>query len=237
MIKFKIDGRTVEGKEGSTVLENAQALFIDIPTLCYHPELSPFGACRLCTVDVKTNAAWHLTAACETPIEENMEVVTNSERVEEARKLAAALLYRRYPKTKAIVDIANKLGVTDDEVPPKDDERECILCGLCVRTCREIVGVQALTIHDRGLGRELEQAKIDFKADACIGCGSCAYVCPTSFVKMEDYGNKRVIWNKAFTMAACSVCGRYFVPEEQLEFIAKKTKTPLQDLLICTSCR
>jgi bidirectional [NiFe] hydrogenase diaphorase subunit len=235
MIKFKIDGRTVEAKEGSTILEIARALFVDIPTLCYHPELSSFGACRLCTVDVKRNGEWKLVASCDVPIESGIEVVTNSEKVKEARKLAAELLYRRYPNTKAVADIANRLGVAVKNIDK--DANECIVCGLCVRVCREIVGVNALRLNDRGLGRGVEEASVAFDSDACIGCGSCAYVCPTSFVKMEEIGDKRIIWGKAFKVASCSVCGRVFAPVEQLEAISKKTGVSLKELLVCTSCR
>ena len=69
MVTIVIDGRKVKAREDSTILENAQELNIPIPTLCYHKDLSPFGACRLCTVEVKTNGKWQLAASCTTPVE------------------------------------------------------------------------------------------------------------------------------------------------------------------------
>jgi len=235
MVKFTIDGRKVEGKEGSVILQNARALSIEIPTLCYHDEVSPFGACRLCTVEVKTNGKWQLAASCSTEIAPGMEIKTNSDRVQASRKLAAELLYYKYPQTKPVYEIARKLGVAVSE--GEAEGRDCVLCGLCTRTCREVVGVSALTFKDRGLGRDADTPKIEFVAESCIGCGSCAYICPTGFVKMETTGDKRMIWDKVFKMATCNVCGRHFAPLDQLAFISKKTGVPLEQLMTCVSCR
>jgi ferredoxin len=99
------------------------------------------------------------------------------------------------------------------------------------------VGVDALKFVDRGLGRNVAEPKIEFVADACIGCGSCAYVCPTGFVKMEASGDRRMIWDKSFKMVACGKCGRYFAPEDQLKWISKKTGVSMSVLTVCTSCK
>jgi bidirectional [NiFe] hydrogenase diaphorase subunit len=237
MIDITIDGRKVKAKEGSTVLQNMQDLKIDVPTLCFHKDLIPFGACRLCTVEVKTNGKWQLATSCNTAVSPEMEVRTGSPKVKESRKFAAELLYYRYPTTKAVLDVAGKLGVGVS--PAAVEGNECILCGLCTRTCHEIVGVDALKFQDRGLGRDVEEPKIEYLPTACIGCGSCAFICPTGFVKMETTGKgkKRKIWGKEFKMAACQVCGRYFAPLDQLKWISKTTRTPLKKLMTCVSCK
>jgi bidirectional [NiFe] hydrogenase diaphorase subunit len=235
MVTIVIDGHKVKAKESSTILENTQELNIDIPTLCYHKDLSSFGACRLCVVEVKTNGKWQLATSCNTPVEEGMEIRTDSDLVQESRKLTAELLYFRYPTTEAVREIARKLEVQTRE--EKGEGHDCILCGLCVRTCREIVGVNALTFQDRGLNRNIEEPKIEFDPNACIGCGSCAYVCPTGYVKMEAVDNKRIIWDKVFKMTACKVCGRLFAPEDQLRYISRITGVPFSELTTCTSCR
>jgi bidirectional [NiFe] hydrogenase diaphorase subunit len=235
MVNMTIDGKSVQAKEGAGVLQKIRDLRIDMPTLCYHPELTAFGACRLCTVEVKANGNWKLAAACELPVGQGMEVKTASVKAVEARKLAAELLYFQYPTTAAVRDIAQKLGVA--VTPAEGEGHDCILCGLCTRTCRDVVGVSALTFADRGLGRDLDAPKIAFTADRCIGCGSCAYVCPTGYVKMEGLDDKRMIWNKVFKMAACNSCGRYFAPVEQLEYISRTTGTPMAVLSTCVSCR
>jgi len=235
MVNIIVDGRKIKAKKGSTILENAEELNIEIPTLCYHKELSSFGACRLCTVEVKTNGKWQLAASCNTPVENGMEIRTNSDKVQESRKLAAELLYYKYPTTEAVREIARKWGVQTPE--EKGEGHDCILCGLCVRTCREIVGVSALTFQDRGLGRNIDEPKIEFNPNACIGCGACAYVCPTGYVQMESVDDRRIIWDKVFKMIACSVCGRFFAPEDQLKYISKVTNVPFDKLTTCTDCR
>jgi NADH dehydrogenase/NADH:ubiquinone oxidoreductase subunit G len=234
-VNIIIDGQKVKAEKGATLLESARNLKIDIPTLCYHKDLSPFGACRLCMVEVKSNGKWKLTTSCTTPAEEGMEIKTTSEKVKESRKFAAAMLYYKYPGDRTVREIARKLGIAADH--GKESTDECVLCGLCVRACREIVEVSALNFEDRGLDRNVEEPKIEFNPSACIGCGSCAFVCPTAYVKMADTGKTRTIWNKVFKMAKCQVCGRSFAPEEQLEYISKKTGVPMSKLLVCTSCR
>lgn len=236
MVDIKIDGQNIQARDGETVLEVARRLKIDIPTLCYHEEVSPFGACRLCVVEVKAGRTWCLVPSCQTVVEKGMEVDTTSDKVMEGRRLAAELLYYRYPTTRVVRDMAAKLGVTMWKQGPADG-RDCVLCGLCVRACREIVGANALTFMDRGLNRDLEEPEIGFDADRCIGCGSCAFICPTGFVQMESVNSKRIIWGKVFHMAQCKSCKRYFAPVEQLEFISRTTGVPLDNLMVCTSCR
>jgi len=235
MVNIVINGRKVRAKDGSTILENARDLKLDIPTLCHHDDLSPFGACRLCTVEVKANGKWQIATSCDTAVENGMEIRTNSSKALESRKMAAELLYYKYPETEVVREIAEKLGV--DVFEEKGEEHDCILCGLCVRACREIVGVSALTFQDRGLGRDLEEPQIEFDPNACIGCGACAYVCPTGYVKMESEDDKIIIWNKVFKMTPCKVCGRYFAPEDQLKYISKTTGVPFSNLTTCVSCR
>jgi bidirectional [NiFe] hydrogenase diaphorase subunit len=235
MVTLKIDGRKVKAQEGSTILENARKLNIDIPTLCYHEDLSPFGACRLCMVEVKINGTWQIAASCDTTVDNGMEVRTGSEAVRESRKASAKLLYYKYPETDAVREIAQELGV--DVPDEKAEGHDCILCGLCVRGCREIVGVSALTFQDRGRDREIEEARIEFDPNLCIGCGSCAYICPTGYVKMESEEDKRIIWNKVFRMVPCPVCGRYFAPEDQLKYISRETGVPFKELAVCVDCR
>jgi len=235
MVNIVINGRKVRTKDGSTILENARDLKLDIPTLCHHDDLSPFGACRLCTVEVKVNGKWQLASSCDAAVEKGMEIRTNSSKALESRKMAAELLYYKYPETEAVREIAEKLGV--DVFEEKGEENDCILCGLCVRACKEIVGVSALTFQDRGLGRDLEEPQIEFDPNACIGCGSCAYVCPTGYVKMESEDDKIIIWNKVFKMTPCKVCGRFFAPEDQLKYISKTTGVSFSNLTTCVSCR
>ncbi|MDA8126631.1 MAG: 4Fe-4S dicluster domain-containing protein, partial [Deltaproteobacteria bacterium] len=115
---------------------------------------------------------------------------------------------------------------------------KCVLCRMCVRTCEKIVGVSAIGFSYRGAEKNVGTP---FKEDSanCIGCGACAYVCPTGHIEMETTasGDSRTIWGRTFKMKACKVCGRYFAPEDQLTYISCQTGVPADDLAVCISCR
>jgi len=235
MIELTIDNQKVEVEEGTTILEAASKLNITIPTLCHHENLSPFGACRLCTVEIISDGASGLTTACTYPVEQGIEVRTNSEKALEARKLAAQLLLAKCPSSKEIQDIAKGLGVERLKVEVK--EEECILCGLCVRACQEIVGLGVIRFIDRGVNRDVEEPFIEASPDICIGCGTCFYVCPTGYIKMAEAGGKRTIWGREFELKKCKVCGNYWAPEAQLEYIREKLDLPQDFFDVCPNCK
>ena len=237
MIRIQIDGQSVEAKKGTTILSVAGKLHIPIPTLCFHESLSPFGACRLCTVEVKRGKKWELTTSCNTEIGPGMLVRTDSPEIRKSRKMAAELLYFKYPGTKLIRDTAEKHGVKVEK--SKEDAHDCILCGMCVRTCQEVVEVNALRFEDRGPDHPGEPPRIGYIGESCICCGACAFVCPTGYIRMEPYGdeNRRVIWERVFEMAACRICGRRFAPLAQLAYLSRKAGQPLAQFMTCISCR
>lgn len=236
MIRIHIDGQTVEAKERTTILSQAEKLRIQIPTLCYHENLSPFGSCRLCTVEVKRGRKWELTTSCNTEIASEMEIRTLSPEIRKSRKMAAELLYFKYPGTKLIRDMAEKFGVK--VAKSKEDTRDCILCGMCVRACQEVVAVNALRFEDRGPDHPGELPRIGYIGDSCICCGSCAFVCPTGFIQVETVGqDRRMIWERVFEMAPCRVCGRRFAPLAQLKYISAKSDLPLSQVMTCITCR
>jgi bidirectional [NiFe] hydrogenase diaphorase subunit len=240
MVKLTIDGRQLEAKEGAMVLDIARAHNIYIPTLCAHESVSPYGACRLCMVEITTK--WgqkRMVTSCLYPVEEGLDVKTNTEKVSNHRKMLMQLLMARCPESDVVQNLAKKLGVESTPFTLEDNHK-CILCGLCTRTCAEVVGVSAISFVGRGVEREMGIPFLDNK-DACIACGSCAYICPTGAITIEDKGATRYIhqpWNDMkFKMVKCKVCGNYWAPEKQIEYMAKKSNQPLSYFDKCVDCR
>jgi len=187
MIRVVIDGREIEVERDTTILEAAEKLNIPIPTLCYHKALEPYGACRLCTVEVVHRGRSRLVTACNYPIRDEIEVFTASEKVLKGRRMIVELLLARCPEVPLLQRLAAELGIEKPRFPLKEDN--CILCGLCVRVCQELVGVSAISFVGRGVEREVSTPFYKISED-CIACGACAFVCPTGAIKLEDITDK-----------------------------------------------
>ncbi|MCF8080871.1 MAG: (2Fe-2S)-binding protein, partial [Desulfobacterales bacterium] len=170
-IRITIDGTDFEADPESTVLEVARDNGIDIPTLCYHPALKPSGSCRLCAVEVAGRASGKPTAmlSCILKARDGMVVRTGGEIVMKARSRAFKNLLKMAPQAQRIIDMAESYGV--DPGPPPDG---CIRCRLCIRVCKEIVGIGALKMEKR----EGQNFVVPIEG-RCIGCGTCANICPT----------------------------------------------------------
>jgi NADH-quinone oxidoreductase subunit G len=195
-----IDGRVVPINGERNLLELVRKAGIDLPTFCYHSDLSVYGACRLCLVDVEGRG---IQGACSTPAEAGMKVLTQTGEIREIRKIAIELLLANHdqqcptcPKSSAcqLQDIARKLGIRKVRFKPVHqpedvdfssvslirDPNKCVLCGDCVRYCSEIQGIGAIDFAYRGqdaavlpaFGRGLGEGE-------CVNCGQCAAVCPT----------------------------------------------------------
>ncbi len=241
MVTINIDNQKLEAKEGQTILEVARENEIYIPTLCHNENLAPYGACRLCSVEISKGGRSRIVASCLYPVEEGLEVKTNSPRVVTNRKMIMELLLSRCSQNEAIKKLALEMGIKQPSFKSEYLEHEdCILCALCARACEQIVGRSAISLVNRGVNRELATPFLEPSAD-CIGCGSCAYVCPTGAIKMEDKGNTRVVyarkWKTEFKLKKCKVCGNYWAPEEQLEYIRGKLNLPPDFFDVCPNCR
>ena len=182
MISLVVDGTPVQVEPGATVLEAARKAGADVPTLCYREGCGPGEACRICTVEVTQGGRTRLQASCALPAAEGMEVKTATERVLRGRRMLAELLLARSPGVKAVQDLARSLGVESSRFPAKNED--CILCGLCVRACSEIMGVGAIGFTGRGVERKVEPP-FGGRAEACRACGACTFVCPTGKMQME----------------------------------------------------
>lgn len=188
MINITINDKKLQVQEGKTILEAASEAGIKIPTLCYHKELTPYGSCRLCLVEIVSGAKPGLQTACLCEAKEGMVVKTDTEKVIATRKIIFELLLARSPESEKIKKLAAEYGVTKTRINLKN-KGVCVLCGLCVRVCAEITGRQAISFSHRGQKRVV-RTPFDKTSDVCIGCGACAYLCPTGAIKIEEADNK-----------------------------------------------
>jgi len=200
-ITLTINGRQLIGRDGMTILEVAQENGIDIPTLCYRPELPPIGACRICVVEVEGSKT--LVGSCHTPVTQGMVVYTHSAKVLETRKVIVELLLASHCGSCFMCDKANicelrsiaadlEVGLPRFQVRkryyPKEDVSpyivrdltKCILCWRCVRACSEIAKQNVFGIAYRGFDAKVI---VDFdqaiNKDVCRDCDVCISFCPT----------------------------------------------------------
>ncbi len=176
MVSLSINAQTVEVPEGTYLLGAIEKLGINIPTLCHHKALTPYGACRLCVVEVQSpGRAPGVQASCSYPALDGLVVTTDSVRVKRARKITAELLLARCPDSEVIQRMAAEQGVTEVRIAKKHED--CILCGLCVRMCEERMGRSAIGFTGRGPRKKLEPP-FGVHNDACWTCGACDFICP-----------------------------------------------------------
>lgn len=236
MVQLTVDGKQVQVREGAYVLEAVRAAGIDLPTLCHKETLTPDGRCRLCMVEVEEKGRKRVVASCLFPASAGLQVRTDAERAVRVRRMVLELYLARHPEAPEIRRLAAEYGVTASRFGEDTDHQRCILCGLCVRTCAEVVGVNALGFSQRGIAKKVGTPFLE-ASDTCIGCGACAFSCPTNIIVMKEENGVRRIWGKDFELQACAVCGRYFAPVFQLQWIAQKTGVAYEQLKTCPNCR
>jgi len=181
-IAFTLNGKSVVAAPGETVLSVAKREGAHIPTLCHHEAVEPSGACRLCVVEAREGEWSKVVISCMYPPYEGVEILTQSPRVQNVRKWVLEMLLAECPASKEIKALAAQHGVLSTRFKIADPEEECLLCGLCVRVCREVVGIQALSFGSRGTKKHIATPYM-VPNTACIACGSCLTVCPTGAMR------------------------------------------------------
>ena len=172
-VTLEIDGRTVEAAEGTTVLDAAKSIGINIPTLCDDKRLEPYGGCRMCVVDIETK--WgrkRLVTSCVYPVEEGLRVQTKTEKVVRIRKMIIELLWpawQGYAEEYGVTSSRFKTGLTD-----------CSLCGLCFRYCSEVK--KANKIYFKGRGIDRRPALVEGAELSCRACGECFTLCSSGWI-------------------------------------------------------
>jgi len=224
-----INGIEVKAREGMTILEAARGAEIYIPTLCHCPGLTPEGACRICLVKIAKKKKLH--PACRTPVEAGMVVVTDDAEIEKVRRVTLELILSdhdfncllcRKSGTCRLQELVNRIGFNEHRLDrlnrvakdlPVDSSNpffdfnpnKCIHCGICIRTCREIVGIDAIDMAYRGY--ELKVSTFGdkpLKESVCVSCGECVERCPVAALipKKMEYPTREVktIWAYAGTL-------------------------------------
>ena len=200
-INFTIDGKKISCSEGTTVLVAAETYGIKIPTLCYHHDLKPFGACRLCLVEDETSG--RIMASCVTPATDGMSVFTASEQIIKHRRNIVRLMMAEHPESCLVCSkgnrcdlrrIAAQLGIGETNLYPMPNYRplqhanpfivrdlsKCILCGKCIRADHELVCAGAIDYNFRGFNsRPATFQDAELEKTGCTFCGTCVSMCPT----------------------------------------------------------
>jgi NADH dehydrogenase/NADH:ubiquinone oxidoreductase subunit G len=176
-VTLKINGQEVTAEAGTTVLEAARSIGVDIPTLCAYDELEPAGVCRLCMVEITQGKKSRLVTSCVYPVENGLEVQTETEKVNQMRRMLIELLLPVAPSG-PISALAKRFGVEKSRFKldePDEAPTNCSLCGLCVRYCDQVVGENAVGFLGRGVNRKV--ALMPDKGDECAFCRKCYSIC------------------------------------------------------------
>ena len=237
MISLTINGRVVQAKEGEYLLSIIRREKIDIPALCHHEAVEPFGACRLCIVEI-TRPEWDgwcdYVTSCLYPAADGLIVNTHAPKVIEVRKSIVDLYLARHPNSPEIRDLAAEYGVTQTQFETVVDGDNCILCGLCTRIC-DAMGFSAISTVGRGHGKEIAPP-LNMQPPDCVGCLSCAKNCPTNFIEYTFKVGKVKIWGKQFELLKCSECGKETITKEFAEYLSDHRNIPFEYFEKCDEC-
>lgn len=229
VITVTIDGREIEARPGQTILEVARAAGIEIPTLCYDPRLEPYGACRMCLVEVE--GARGPMAACGTAVQDGMKVHTRSDKIIQLRRFVLELLLTNHPLDCPVCEAAGDCRLQDyayeylvDMVPwgwrgpvtgnPGDHPNiahfaaRCILCGRCVRICREVMSIGCWGYLSRGYDSEVDTPyRLPLREVGCVSCGQCVSTCPVGAIVTQRSEDGARAWQTEKISSTCGYCG------------------------------
>jgi len=231
-----IDGNRCAVAKGETVLTAARRVGVHIPTLCYHEGLEAVGACRLCLVEItkKSGQDTEIVTACEFPVEDGLRVETRTESVRRQRQTILSLLAARCPDVTFIRELADREGgLLDFERFEGHDN--CIMCTLCTRSCA-VLGIEAITPVGRGSHKEIAPP-FHGAAELCVGCGTCARICPTQCIEMIDTADTRKIWKREFKFVKCETCGAPTITEETMAYAISKYGLDESYYRLCATCK
>lgn len=226
-IIITIDGKECACEKGEYVFDVAKRNGIDIPGYCRSEAIADHRACcRMCIVEVETRGRSKIVASCVYPVDGPCNVSTKSERIEEDRTVLRALMKERMGDSEA----------KGFERLMEIDNDKCILCGLCVQAC-EALGTGAISLVDRGVKKDVNTPYNKASLD-CIGCASCANICPMNAIPVTETDTTRFIWHREFTLVKCEKCGAVLGTQESIDHARKGASAQFADeALLCDACR
>ena len=227
IVKFNVDGIEVEGEKGESLLGVLLREGFDIPHLCFHEAVSPYGACRLCLVEVGRHGRMRIATSCNYPVMDGIEVTTENDKIKRLRRIIMELHLACTPASAPLKRAAADMGVVETRFRPVDPLNDCILCGLCERVCSEIVEVHAISFNRRGGDKKLSPPFVEASQD-CIACGACVYVCPVHCIQLKQSAYARTIdrWGRIAALARSEKTKVAFAPKPQLDYFAKLVGLP-----------
>ena len=251
MVNLTIDGKAIQAEEGITILKAAQANGIRIPFLCYHPAIKAIGSCRICVVEVKPGPP-RPSPACTTKVAEGMEVITNSERIQNIRRELVKFMLVNHPLDCPWCDkggecelqnLTHELGIgeVDYEAVRKPSNNDfdsmlieryntrCVTCGRCIHVCKEKVGASAINFENRAYFTDLGSGQQPLD---CEFCGTCIEVCPVGALINKLFKYTARCWEMTSTHTICQFCGGgcdydVHVKDGQVKRIRRDEENPL----------
>ena len=201
----EIDGFQMKTDEGTTILDTAHQCGIHIPTMCYLEGLSPYGGCRICSVEVSTDGGktFRVAASCSYEIHRPIIVKTDTPRIRRIRKMLAELLVASAPNVKLAQDIAARFGI--NQVRFKMEDNRCLLCGLCVRMCDEHMGGKAHGFTGRGPEKKVS-APFAIRSELCLNCGGCDSICPGKIIPCQGVKEPGELCGKCLRLEEMPFC-------------------------------
>ena len=235
MIDIFIDDKKISARENQTILQVAKENGIKIPHLCFHPALKPSGSCKLCGVEVASSTGKQVVMlSCIIKVKENLKIKTDSGLVKINREKAFNKLLQMAPDSSRIRNLAAEFNIA--VTPPSNG---CIRCRLCIRVCSEIVKAKALKMVKTESG-----SRVVPNPGCCIGCGTCANLCPTNIIKVVDQDSVRTISIKEeiigqLPLERCEGCTKMYATVNFLKHVGESTLThpdTKEHHKLCSSC-